>query len=362
MESLIDLPKLPLTEMYEPWTAEFEPGRGVEDQTFLFCAPCTHGKLETIIPPAVLYGPGYRTRTAASGGAFQAVHRFSEFVRNGVDLQQIDTVIDVGGNDASLVQEFPLKKRVVVDPNATGSATRLIKSFIEDADLSEFKGDRKLILSSHTIEHLQHPDGMLKKLAGITGYQDTLALQFPSLDLLVEDARIDHIHHQHVHYFSLRSIGLLLARHGLEIVRYQFDHAHYGALMLICRRGLGPVAPATITSERISFAVYNFGSALHSCAVALEERSLVGFGAALMLPVLAYHLPELDGCEYIADNDRLKHGLRYINFNKRVEAGYSLRDRDVVITAIATKQAARLLMIQAFEKGARNVFLPLHGL
>ena len=363
MEALIDLPRYPLTEMYEQWTPQYEAGRGLVDQAFLFCEPCSHGKLETVVPPAVLYGPGYRTRTAASSGAFVAVMGFKQFIRKHVNLEVIDVVIDIGGNDGSLLDGFTGKRTVAVDPHAS-RADVVIRAMVEDADLLQFKGERKLIVSSHTIEHIADPNVMLAKIAETMTYADTVALQFPSLDLLVRDCRIDHIHHQHLHYYSERSICALLGKHGLEVIAAQFDPMHYGALMVIARRGGYEELGMRITVDQIRYSHSIFMHNMTGVNVELPRYHwYIAFGAALMLPILAYYLPDLhQGTDHIADNDRSKNGLRYINFDRPIRCDYDLEGRDVVITGIATKMAARSLVTEAIAKGAKNVIVPLHTL
>lgn len=354
MQKVIDLPRFPLTEMYEPYGPEFVD-RGYYDQAFLFCERCVHGKLEAIVPPAELYGSEYRTRSSGSIGAMAALRNFSAFIEK--TALEIDAVLDIGGNDASLVLRLPGAQKVVIDPNASGAGVEVVREFIEDVDLTAYKGLRKLIVSSHTLEHLADPRSFFKQAAAICMHGDWLAIQVPALEAMISDCRIDHIHHQHVNYFSRRSLSRLLAEYGFEVVRYDYDPMHWGALMVMCRKGRGDrdvkssLVPSTIEKVMAVF-LSRVGNTL-----ILSES--VGFGAALMLPVLAYWLPALKELEYIADNDQSKDGLRYINFNRPINCSYDLRDRRVVITAIGTKLACRALVIQAFDRGAREVIVPL---
>lgn len=357
MHKVIDLPRLPLTEKYEPWAATFEVGRGFLDQALLFCERCTHGKLEVVVSPAELYGGGYRTATATSASAMRAVGTFANFVKQ-APLERVETVIDIGGNDASLLANFPGKKHVIVDPNASGDAW-LVREFVEAADLAPFKPDRKLILSSHTLEHIPDPQAFFEKVSSIFTYDDLLAIQVPSLERLVLDRRIDQIHHQHVHYYTQRSLGLLLNRFGFEVIGVQVDPEHWGAVMVLCRRGQTPDS-----AKRLTYRIVEASAGWHKSWMRhhnVPDRA-IAFGAALMLPMLAYWMPSLQDIEYVADNDRGKDGLRFVNFNKRIRVDYDLAGRDVVISAIWTKLAARALTAQAIEKGARSVIVPLRTL
>lgn len=362
MNKLIDLPAYPLTELYEPWAETFEQGRGVADQGFLYCQDCNHGKLETIIPPERLYGEGYQTRSSASIGSMRAIENFSGFI---TDNAAFDVVIDIGGNDASLVSKFNVKRKVIIDPNASGEA-ECVRQFIEDVDIETVlyptRVERKLIVCSHTLEHIEKPEGCIKKISSMLFHGDILALQFPSLELLVADARMEQVHHQHIHYYSQRSITALLAKHGIEVIKLRFDHDHYGTLMLICRKGKGEVAGEFVLPSEIVEAEEVFHWAMQSLKLALKGRTFIAFGAALMLPVLAYYLPELKDAEYVADNNQAKDGLRYVNLNLKIRKDYDLENRDVLVTAINTKLAQRELVRQAFAKGARNVFVPVHSL
>jgi len=360
MVKLIDLPRFPLTEKYEPYTPEFVD-RGYYDQGFLFCERCAHGKLEAIVPPSVLYGEDYRTRSAGSIGSLAAIQSFARFI--GETTLDVEAVLDIGGNDASLVGLLPGARKVVVDPHAAGDA-EIVRAFIEDADLAPYKGLRKLIVSSHTLEHLADPSVFLRKVRDVCLHGDWLAIQVPSLEALVHWARIDHIHHQHVNYFSRRSIGRLLAANGFQIVRHAYDKTHWGAVMVMCRKGHGDMdIPSRIAvPSEITVAFKRFKAYLAQVRIPYGDGYCfgpVGFGAALMLPVLKYWLSAIDNIQHIADNDQSKDGLRYINFNKPIRCDYDLKERDVVITAIGTRLACRELIRQAFDKGAADVIVPL---
>lgn len=363
MDRAIDLPRFPLTEFYEPYSAEKYEPRGFVDQGLHFCPHCSHGKLFTVVPPEDLYAKDYRTKTGKSIGASHSVNSFYSFLKSSLDFNNFDVVLDIGGNDGSLVAKFPEKERVVIDPTAGPDDGVWIKSFIEDVDLTQFKPAKKLILCSHTLEHLEKPEVMLEKVGRIFCYGDTLAMQFPSLDYLVKDARIDQVHHQHIHYFSLRSTSLLLAKHGFEIEKFQFDDGHYGTLQLIARRGLEELKGSPIFVRDIQDAQIDFTRGMNAFDSAIGRlKEPVGYGAALMLPVLAYWAPAVNDLICIADEDQSKHGQRWINANVPITAPPSLRGRDVAVTAFNTKLAVRKIVNKLSQEGARNIVAPFNCL
>lgn len=362
MEHLIDLPRFPLTEMYEPHTDGFDEGRGIVDQSFQYCCGCSHGKLGTVVPPETLYAKDYRTKTSKSVGAAHSVRSFYDFLHRHLDFGNFETVIDIGGNDGSLANLFR-KKRVVVDPHGAVDDGLVLRDYVEKADLIQFKAERKLIVSSHTLEHLEKPEVLLEKVQSIFCYGDTLAMQFPSLDYLVKDARIDQVHHQHVHYFSLRSTSLLLAKYGFEMTQFAFDPDHYGTLQVIARRGLEELKGVPIFKRDLIEAHVDFTRGMKSFDAAIERlREPIGYGAALMLPVLAYYAPAVNDLICIADEDASKQGQRYINLNVPITAPPDLRGRDVAVTAFNTKMAVRKITSKLTNEGARTVVVPFNAL
>jgi hypothetical protein len=360
MQQLLPLPALPLTEKYEPWTPSFVSGRGLADQAFNLCEKCSHGRLERVLPD--LYGSDYLTSTHRSAGATNAVVSFANFVYDTCGCL-FDVLIDLGGNDGTLLNSYStdygraLYTLVNVDPHASGTPF-VIRSDIETVDLSQFIDRKKIIFSSHTIEHLERPEVLIGKAAQIMGDSDCLALQFPSLEMLLEDWRIDQIHHQHIHYFSQKSASKLLYRHGLAPIAWRFDPSHWGALMVVAKKGLGAIAGKPLTIDAFEYAYEQFLSDIGGVIVPVGG---VAYGASLMFPILAYWIPDLAGVSLIIDDDTSKDGMRYINFNKRISTG-DLSGRDVIITGIGTKAAARALTANAIKAGAQSIVLPLHTL
>lgn len=359
---LISMPRLPMTELYEQWMPEFAP-RGFVDQAFMYCAACSHGQLKTVIPAQELYS-NYRTQTWRSVGASHSVSAFFSFIESSMDVARFDKVIDIGANDCSLLQNFPIGKRIAIDPNAGGDA-HLIRSYVEAADLMQFRKQKKLILCSHTLEHLADPRILFDKMHDCMTSEDVAAFQFPSLDYMVRDARIDQIHHQHVHYFSLRSISNLLKQCGFKITDHLFDQAHYGTLRIVFRRDAGETIGAEIPADSIADAAADFRAECATFGAAIRRlENPTGYGASLMFPVLTYYVPELSKVREIIDADPSKHGQRWINVNSRIIPANKakIEGKDFVICAFNTKLAVRKIAAQLFEKGARNVVAPFHTL
>src|SRR3989304_9560249 len=101
--SVINLPQLPLTEIY---INHKERERvGFADQGFNLCNNCGHGQLSHIISPSLLYGTDtYYLRTSESRTARKANDYFVAFIKKYIRRQEIKTIIDIGSSDLYLLK------------------------------------------------------------------------------------------------------------------------------------------------------------------------------------------------------------------------------------------------------------------
>ena len=340
MFEVFTLPKLPVCK----------PEAKPVDQQFLHCTRCGHGKLGTVVPPETLYD-GYAA-TSASAGSTAGVVNFAAFVKK--HCGDFDIVVDIGGNDGSLVALFE-GDSVCIDPNTSSG----IRDYIENVDLGFLNGEKKLILSSHTLEHIDDPEKVFAKLAEVMDAGDIGAFQFPSLERLISDCRIDQIYHEHIHYYSLRSVSTLLAKYGFEITAHDFDPMHYGALQIVFRKGTPSVQGEVIEKKSIIRANLMFRNAAWALNDRLEKLEPIGYGASQMLPLLLYHLPALHRLKYIMDEDAAKHGS-YHGFEVRpVE---DVEGKTVMVTAFNTKMAVRKIAAKLFAANAAEVIVPFNFL
>lgn len=344
MASLLTMPAMPLCEAPQGTTV---------DQSFTYCEKCSHGKLGTIVPPDLLYGK--YAETSKSAGSSTGVDNFAAFIKKHVRWGYLNCIVDIGGNDGSLFSHFPDKRRVSIDPNATGDA-EITKELIENADLSFLKNVQKLICCSHTLEHIENPEDVFEKLQAIVNHGDYCAFQFPSLELLVKDCRLDQIYHQHIHYYSLTSISMLLAKHGFVVVAYEFDASHYGALMIVFKKGHGIAIGDNIPTAKIR----NANAAFMAQARALNARlsmdeGVIGYGASQMFALLRYYLPAVGLLEYVVDEDESKAGM---DFPVEVRHFHNMTGRTVMVTAFNTKMAVRSIVQKLFNMNARDVIVP----
>ena len=218
----------------------------------------------------------------------------------------------------------------------------VIGDFIENVDLSQIDLNDSLIICSHTLEHVENPKEMLSNLFQHATPSTLFFFQFPGLDGLLENLRFDQIFHQHLNYFSCYSFNYLLKSLGSHIINSD-TNPHWGSLLFAFRKGEVEHHENFSKPDKKQIAERHaiFKQRMESLSLFLQSlkgEKIVGYGAALTLPVLAYHLSDdFSGLPCIFDDDEGKENLFYINLPVPIKNSKdmgNIKDDTVFITAI----------------------------
>jgi hypothetical protein len=364
-EMAIDLPAYPITELYEDSALAFET-KGFFDQGLLYCEGCDHAFLRSVLDPGFVYS-NYLTASTGSAGSESCLENLYDFVNGQIDLTEYTSVIDIGGNDSFFLNLVPIAemRKVNVDPNGSGDdPVQVERSNLDAVDLTGLGKGRKILVSSHTLEHVENTNQMIAAISAAMSDRDVCFLQFPSLERLVQDFRFDQICHQHLNYFSARSISLLLAGHGLSARALEYDKDHFGTIRLMATRaGQGDTAPAGYSSSmdliRQNWKTYRSYMAALNQSIAVRVENCSGFGAGLMVPTLAYSMPVIGQLRAIYDDNPDKQGKRFINLEAGIRSSSDMRDGEsILLTSISTKISARRLVNKLVELGVEDIIVP----
>jgi SAM-dependent methyltransferase len=375
LAAAIELPGLPLTDTYcrEPQQNRF-PGL---DQRLLFCESCGHAQLETQIAPETLYGTDYGFRTSASATARKGTEFFLAALEQAAPGRTFRCVLDLGCNDLYLLGRLQgvADTRIGIDPVWKGReaecadpAIRVFGSGIEELNLEELPERPDLVVCRHTLEHIGDPASVLRTLLDLAAPDALFLFEVPGFDGLVAKSRFDQVFHQHLQYFSLGSFTALLERVGAQYLLHRENYHDWGALAVaFTRQGGTPAAsPATPrhTLADIRKRYRLFRDQMHATRAVLEgllPGKLYGYGAAQMLPVLAYHLgSDLGFLTAVLDDDPLKEGIGYWNLPVRVMPSswaQDLSDCSVLITAPDNVQP---IMTKLLALRPRHIIYPFH--
>jgi hypothetical protein len=158
-----------------------------------------------------------------------------------MDFKDKDLVIDIGGNDGSLLIEFRKENRNLHYINIDCS-----KSFIEVNDIAGieyineyFCGETqlpykaKLITSTNVFQHTEPIRSFIQGIECNLSNEGIWCLEFPYILTTLANDNYDQVYHEHVYYFCLKNIVDICKQEGLRVINVSYHDMHAGTLRIL---------------------------------------------------------------------------------------------------------------------------------
>jgi NDP-4-keto-2,6-dideoxyhexose 3-C-methyltransferase len=179
----------------------------------------------------------YQTGTTATMS--QELREFAASSISRMNLFPGDVILDIGGNDGTLLSNFSKSEQELINIDAASGVQQSFESenytylqsfFSADAYISLGKPKPKAIFSSAMFYQLSNPDKFCSDVASIMSSESVFFLQMTYLSSMYKNRIFDNVVHEHITYFSLFSLENLLKRHGLEVIDAQVIGLYGGTL------------------------------------------------------------------------------------------------------------------------------------
>jgi Methyltransferase domain/Putative zinc binding domain len=381
---LWDLPNYPFTETFGSYDSEFPS----VDQKLLWCENCTHIQLSSLVDSRFLYNSdNYALRTLLNAKIGREISFLTDFILDSLRLLDLDTsnlhCLEFGGNNLvfakSIKDEF--KSIKVVDPMAPDYKENSLESFAvtieEFAEHYQGVSGVDIVIARHTLEHIGDPSGVINSLVKLSRSEFLdIFIECPSQEQIVFRSRWDTVTHQHIHYFSVRSMRELFLRNGYSLVNlrlntqgsnggsmiYHFSNrlklakAKFDESLII--HGEIPTHSYSLQDIYESIDLFRRQAKLMYDLFSIRAQNGVDtcFGASLLLPTLNYHLNGLiEKIGLIHDDDSAKSGVGYKNLRVEISSDFSKfnpQNRILITSLENTAAIAKSLL----SRGMPNVF------
>lgn len=301
------------------------------------CMTCGHVQLGDRVPPTEMFSD-YLYVSAASQTLRDHFADLSRLLVERHGLGDDDLVVDIGCNDASLLDSFRTHgvRTLGVDP-AENLAERAKALGIDRytgffgadtaAEIRDRWGQAALITATNTFPHIPDVPDFLTGVQTLLAPGGTFVVEAHYLVDLLDQVAFDTIYHEHVSYWALGPLMHVLGSTDLEVVRAERLPLHHGQLRIsMARRGETSVddsVAATLTAEHLlgldGPAVYA-AFADHARRIRADLRNLIDRAHAEGKTVAAYGAPAKgstllefaglgpDDIVWIADRSSLKQG------------------------------------------------------
>jgi len=166
------------------------------------------------------------------------------YIQELTSLSTDDLVIDIGGNDGSLLSEFKKKSRIDlqylnIDPSenlhklSEDKGIPVLCEFFSLEVAKKLNRKAKVITSTNVFQHLQDINSFVKGVYELMNLDSIWVLEFPYWIHDLETKQFDQIYHEHLYYYSITSLQKMMDKHNLQIVRADKQAIHGGTMRVV---------------------------------------------------------------------------------------------------------------------------------
>ena len=247
----------PLFSLGEQYVSNFVPydqvGTGPKCPIDLqLCRNCTLVQQRCTAPQELLYTRHYWYHSGITQTMRDALRNVTEAAERLVDLKPGDVVLDIGCNDGTLLRSYtaPGIYRVGVEPaenlqeEGSKGVDLLLKNFWSESVYSCAMGytndqsKARVITAIGCFYDLENPNQFIADVAKVLHPEGVFIAQLMCLKQMLALGDVGNLVHEHLEFYSLRSLETLFSRHGLRIFRIEENTVNGGSYRLYARHNI----------------------------------------------------------------------------------------------------------------------------
>jgi len=186
----------------------------------------------------------YWFRSGLNEKMVEALKDITKSVEKRISLSENDIVLDIGCNDGTLLRSYKSKVRLVgfepasnlVDEAKEGTDLIINNFFSFYEFVQHFPNERiKVITSIAMFYDLEDPNSFVSDIVNCLDQDGIWVIQMAYLIPMLELNAFDNIVHEHLEYWSLKSLKRLLEEHDLEIFDVELNDVYGGSFRIFVK-------------------------------------------------------------------------------------------------------------------------------
>ena len=186
----------------------------------------------------------YWFRSGINEKMVEALKDITKSVEKRISLSENDIVLDIGCNDGTLLRSYQSKVRLVgfepasnlVDEAKEGTDLIINNFFNSHEFMQHFPNERiKVITSIAMFYDLEDPNSFVSDIVNCLDQDGIWIIQMAYLIPMLELNAFDNIVHEHLEYWSLKSLKRLLEEHDLKIFDVELNDVYGGSFRIFVK-------------------------------------------------------------------------------------------------------------------------------
>jgi hypothetical protein len=206
----------------------------------VFCKNCKLLQLKNSFNPNKMYGENYGYMSSLNASMMSHLKNKAKKIQRIVKLKTKDIICDIGSNDGSFLSFFSKKYTLVgVDPTIKKLSNFYRKDIIQipnffskDLIINTVKRKIRIVTSISMFYDLESPCQFAKEIYDILDDNGIWHLEQSYMPMMIKNNSYDTICHEHLEYYSLKSIKYIFDKVGFKIIDLEFNNINGGSFSI----------------------------------------------------------------------------------------------------------------------------------
>ena len=215
----------------------------------LYCKNCSLIQLSHIAPQEIVYRRYYWYRSGVTKIMRMGLKNVFEESLEHIKLNKNDVVLDIGANDGTLLSYYKKKNFKTIGCEPAKNLQRFLKKNSDFSIKNFWSRDElnrvllknklnkpKLITAIGMFYDLEDPNKFIKDAADSLHENGIFIAQLMCLKSMIEKNDLGNICHEHIEFYSLKSLKFLFEKNGLEIFKIEENDINGASYRIYCRK------------------------------------------------------------------------------------------------------------------------------
>ena len=227
-----------------------------------FCKDCSFVQLTDVVSPDLLFS-NYVYSSSTSPVFVAHFKSFATEMAQRFNLNSDSLVVDIGSNDGILLRPYKEMgiKVMGIDPaaniaaRATESGIETMAAYFTSETAKEIVGKygkASLVTATSVFPHIDNLDEVVEGVKVLLADDGVFVIEAYYLLDLIEKNLFDTIYHEHLSYFTVKTISALFDRLGMQVFDIDKTDTHGGSLRVFVQRKGGKHAVSSNVEKFIA--------------------------------------------------------------------------------------------------------------
>jgi len=211
----------------------------------VFCENCTLLQLKHTAPQELLYARYYWYKSSVTDTMKKALRDITAKVEMMFDLKKGDVVLDIGSNDGTLLRTYTVPGLITVGVEPADNLVEEGKQGLshhihdfwnyEDYEKTVHK-KAKIITAIGMFYDMEDPNQFIADSAKALTKDGIFIAQLMCLKNMLDSNDVGNICHEHLEYYSFKSLEYLFNNNGLEIFDVEINNVNGGSYRVYAKK------------------------------------------------------------------------------------------------------------------------------